>query len=670
MRRLLVVAAVAATAALAGLLFAQEAGKKVAGYEVFQDLDEATRRIPSAEAKPWKKLIKDGIYQSDVLIFRDAQTGAEIWSLTRGACTELANIERRCAWNCNGSRVGLIGNRPFPNPDGSFSASKWPGHNYIMHADLTNHMKLYANIDGRPAVLTGKFNIWDAKDPDVLYYIGYNEHWDTLWRVKLGKTFRDGVAEPWFKFPNDRRKYIQDISDTDLLCIQDNNAKSPEDPAPLYYIIDLNKKPSEAGFCRSHTLTYGGIQGVAGHDPKNEYRVHGITISRDGKRVSWGYGSSTEPGEPISFSVPSDDLNAKPVAWSEKMDPWGQYISHPDTGPDGKRAYFAGPTPKTNGGDWGLWIRWPGDKSPIYTGAKCPGGHVTWCGFDPDWYFANVSRDPKWKDPRFLGTIVRGSADGKVVSIICTPYDRRRGGKSDYDGIPRPNQSPDATKCWFHSSMLMPNDTFTGSYIAVNRRPYAPTDVTVKGGPGNVELSWKPHRISREVMGYNVWRGDGGTSKMQLLTDEPAAGTRFVDTTAAAGRGYVYIVTSVEWSGLESDESSKPVAFAGASAPSAPLKGWVKTPPEPVKSFKAARDADGDYLLAWDASPAKDLRYYNIYFSTEGTPKAEQKRRIASPAKGTASLIDWGVPQEGKPSYAITAVDRQGNESAPTAAQQ
>ena len=85
--------------------------------EVYQDLDEATERIERLKDRPYAKLIDaDGFYQSDTLIFKDTQTGCEIWSLTMEACVEMANIERRMVYSADGSVFSIKSNRAEGRP--------------------------------------------------------------------------------------------------------------------------------------------------------------------------------------------------------------------------------------------------------------------------------------------------------------------------------------------------------------------------------------------------------------------------------------------------------------------------------------------------------------------------------------------------------------------------
>jgi len=172
------------------------------------------------------------------------------------------------------------------------------------------------------------------------------------------------------------------------------------------------------------------------------------------------------------------------------------------------------------------------------------------------------------------------------------------------------------------------------------------------------------------VRGCNVYRSVGDDSRMELLTEKPVPGTRFADASAERGKTYVYVATSVEWSGLESSVSSpslKVVTAAGQPQASSgpPLSGWDKTPPRAVEGFSARRDEDGDVWLQWTPSPEPDLRHYHIYFSDEDAPQPAQKWRTASPPAGTSRYIHWDLPQKGTAFYVVTAVDRQGNESEP-----
>ncbi|KKK61110.1 hypothetical protein LCGC14_3017610, partial [marine sediment metagenome] len=355
----------------------------------------------------------------------------------------------------------------------------------------------------------------------------------------------DNVAELIYTFPNNNKKAIENISNDSILCIKDKNGKSMDDK-PLFYIIDTKKKPTDEGFCRYRSFNYGGMEGIEGHDPNNEYRVHGIKMIRGLNIIKWNYGSMSAPGEPVRFTLPVDNIDAKPSVLYPKSGKWGQYRSHSGVGPDGRMAYMGGPgkieAPKDKKG-WGVWVALR-DEKPVFTGVRVSGGHATWCGFDPDWYFVHIS-DKKKRNREWADAICAGNADGSVLKIIAQPFSRRREGKRVFRGIPRPNQSPDATKCWFHSSMLMDTNLNVGSFIVVFRRPHAPTALTYADGT----LSFTPHKVSREVKNYRLYKRSD--DQWRFVTQISAGENSHKLTT----RGD-YMLTALEWSALESDTSS------------------------------------------------------------------------------------------------------------------
>ncbi|MDH7571340.1 MAG: hypothetical protein QHJ73_17315, partial [Armatimonadota bacterium] len=69
------------------------------------------------------------------------------------------------------------------------------------------------------------------------------------------------------------------------------------------------------------------------------------------------------------------------------------------------------------------------------------------------------------------------------------------------------------------------------------------------------------------------------------------------------------------------------------------------------------------------ASPSPDVRHYHVYFSADARPKPVQARRVVSPPRSCTSYLDWTAPRGGRGWYALTAVDRQGNESVPVYAE-
>jgi hypothetical protein len=199
----------------------------------------------------------------------------------------------------------------------------------------------------------------------------------------------------------------------------------------------------------------------------------------------------------------------------------------------------------------------------------------------------------------------------------------------------------------------MPDDRFTGSFIVVFRRPHAPIALGYLG----TRIRWTPHKVSQEVKSYVLYRKTRmGWGKVK---ETPAARGQCQVMTPGA-----YMMTSLEWSGLESDVSSPTIVIpSGRRGPA--VKEWDKSAPAAPSGFAATREAPGQFRLKWLPPLEKDVRHFNVYFSKRGKPEAIQKRRFASPPLGTTQYLDWTAPKDGDANYAITAVDRQGNESKP-----
>jgi hypothetical protein len=606
---------------------------------VFQGLDEATQRVMRFRSKPYLKLIEanDGFFQSEVIIFKDLETGNEIWSLTREQCTDLANIERRTAWSCNGQYISFIGSMAFLDySTGELLRRSWAGHSYIANADGAKRRRLWGTDDGELRQFQDKFNNWDAARPNVLYYPDK----DKLWRITLGKGVKDNRAELVHTFRDARDRTVQEISDENFMLIEESGE------GPNCYVVNLNKDPSDPHFVLTYPL-------------KSEVHPGSFRFMRSKRAVRGHY---ERGGADATISLVFDEEKILPG------ESFGHIRGHLWYGPPDDRVGFFG----EYDGKPGLWLQLPGQR-PVMMG-DTPDGHVSWCSHDPEWFFAAVGGGGrrKYRDPQYIRRIVACNADGKTVKVLCTPFDRRRGGKRGYDAIPRPNQSPDATKCWYHSSMLQASDRFTGSFIAVFRRPYPPTGLALAESSGGVRLQWKLHELSYEVKGVHVYRSEDGGKTFAELTDDAMGTATYTDTAPEPGKTYVYAATCEEWSRLESDVTSPTLTVAVDEqgkgklvATGKGVTGWDKTAPGIPANFSARRMDSKLIVLKWDPSEEKDLRYHNIYASSQGQPGVSQKRLLVSPPHDEVSYIDWSAPKKTAMYYAITAVDRQGNESEP-----
>jgi len=90
------------------------------------------------------------------------------------------------------------------------------------------------------------------------------------------------------------------------------------------------------------------------------------------------------------------------------------------------------------------------------------------------------------------------------------------------------------------------------------------------------------------------------------------------------------------------------------------------TPPPAVAGLTATPDGCFAVALAWKPVAGTDVAGYHVYASREADVTPAQAARISS-GYGTA-FLDWGLRPDTRYTYRVTAVDRAGNESAPTAA--
>lgn len=89
-------------------------------------------------------------------------------------------------------------------------------------------------------------------------------------------------------------------------------------------------------------------------------------------------------------------------------------------------------------------------------------------------------------------------------------------------------------------------------------------------------------------------------------------------------------------------------------------------PPHSPQGVQAESAGAGEIFVSWLASPDMDTACYNVYASASSTVTTDQKYLVGSPSK--SGLLDWGLAAGSNYYYIVTAVDRQGNESAPCGA--
>ena len=83
--------------------------------------------------------------------------------------------------------------------------------------------------------------------------------------------------------------------------------------------------------------------------------------------------------------------------------------------------------------------------------------------------------------------------------------------------------------------------------------------------------------------------------------------------------------------------------------------------PRQVQGLKVAKVRGRAVHLKWQTSPEPDFFHYNVYAARKPLVRPQQRHLVASPTYG--EFIAWGLRPGTTYYYAVTAVDRRGNES-------
>jgi hypothetical protein len=176
--------------------------------------------------------------------------------------------------------------------------------------------------------------------------------------------------------------------------------------------------------------------------------------------------------------------------------------------------------------------------------------------------------------------------------------------------------------------------------LAVRTPLEAPRDVKAEPDPRGVRLTW-----TGSAMHYRVFRATGQGGMPEIIGQSDAR--EYEDTTAEFGTSYRYFVQAADGDERQS-ELSQAVTIAPADI----------FPPAVPAGVSAVAGVDS-IELAWERNTEEDFAGYNIYRSVNGGPFEKIAAQIEAPTYSDRQVMS-GV----KYAYAITAVDRVGNESA------
>ena len=208
--------------------------------------------------------------------------------------------------------------------------------------------------------------------------------------------------------------------------------------------------------------------------------------------------------------------------------------------------------------------------------------------------------------------------------------------------------------------------------------PTAIRDVTARVTETAVELRWtSPLQTTSgaqiaALTGYRVYRAEAepdaaenDASKWKRKTPEELLGVSptatYRDTQIEFGKTYLYTVRSVAQYEMDSVESadSQPVVLTlnDTFPPAAPANLVAVYVP-------AAGETPAHIELSWSISPETDVAGYHVYRSEQGGAAGT---RLTKELLLTPTFRDMSVTTGRAYSYTVTAVDRAGNESPPSA---
>jgi hypothetical protein len=179
--------------------------------------------------------------------------------------------------------------------------------------------------------------------------------------------------------------------------------------------------------------------------------------------------------------------------------------------------------------------------------------------------------------------------------------------------------------------------------LLVQEPPRPPTGLTPTLDATGVVLAWTggPARVYR--------RGADGTYRAPL--DPKPVPAPFRDATVAPGQSWCYVVRAV--AGAQGLAESVPSAEACVGVRD------VFPPATPVGV--AALAAGGVVDVSWSPSSEPDLALFRVYRAAEGAPE-----RLAELPGGETRYRDETAATGVSYTYTVTAVDKDGNESAPS----
>jgi hypothetical protein len=191
-----------------------------------------------------------------------------------------------------------------------------------------------------------------------------------------------------------------------------------------------------------------------------------------------------------------------------------------------------------------------------------------------------------------------------------------------------------------------------------------PSNLAGSQAQDRIVITWAPPTENidgtpAQVVGYNVYRAKPNADRLgRPINEKPLVEPRFEDSNFLYLTPYVYVVRSVSQgpeSQVESIDSDRlTITPRDTFPPSAPTN-------------LTAASAGGAVSLFWPTNAERDVVGYNVYRAEGAATAGSQWTRLAGAVVARTTFRDDRVRVGTRYSYRITAVDRYGNESPPSA---
>lgn len=183
--------------------------------------------------------------------------------------------------------------------------------------------------------------------------------------------------------------------------------------------------------------------------------------------------------------------------------------------------------------------------------------------------------------------------------------------------------------------------------LVLTIQPPLATPVSIKpeSSPDGVRLTW-----SGDAPNYRVFRKAEGEEDFRLLAESGEAA--YTDATAEYGKKYAYQLQGKRRVNNRDDESE-----VSAVVEITPVDTFPPAVPQGLSLLLAVSSVE----VAWERNLDKDLRGYYVYRASSGAALERISDLLEVPA-----FSDRKIESGKSYSYAVTSVDRNGNESAKT----